>query len=282
MAGTPQDNLSGEVEELSRNLAGVDADLAKTCTLLNNKIQALERKQVSLSSSAQKSPGLTMSTPIFNDNGVHVSTLGSVMQENVDLKRANDQLKDRIEMLAADITAQGGVVLGRFIFTSELQLLALCLKECPNGEAFFAFVDPMVVFCHDAAYTPLTGWETLMKAMEKSGTFPLMGCKVATSYNAHHSWWFVEGKTVVAGKTLQAFALKKKWQGMGGMDGRRDEIEVSLGTVADSIRTAIEDKLLAGSQLGQLVLRMLDHTPNWFMTVFKCVSHRSTSLRTRR
>jgi len=44
MAGTPQDDLSGEVEELSRNLAGVDADLAKTCTLLNNKIQALERK----------------------------------------------------------------------------------------------------------------------------------------------------------------------------------------------------------------------------------------------
>ena len=55
MAGTPQDNLSGEVEELSRNLAGVDADLAKTCTLLNNKIQALERKQVSLSSAAQLS-----------------------------------------------------------------------------------------------------------------------------------------------------------------------------------------------------------------------------------
>ena len=44
MAGTPQDVLSGEVEELARNLAGVDADLAKTCTLLNNKIQALKRK----------------------------------------------------------------------------------------------------------------------------------------------------------------------------------------------------------------------------------------------
>ena len=34
MAGTPQDVLFGEVEELARNLAGVDADLAKTCTLL--------------------------------------------------------------------------------------------------------------------------------------------------------------------------------------------------------------------------------------------------------
>jgi len=36
MAGTPQDNLSGEVEELSRNLDGVDADLMKRCTLLYN------------------------------------------------------------------------------------------------------------------------------------------------------------------------------------------------------------------------------------------------------
>ena len=269
MAGTPQDVLSGEVEELARNLAGVDADLAKTCTLLNNKIQALERKQVAFSSVAQALPGLTMSTPIFDDNGVHVSTLGRVMQENVDLKRANDQLKDRIEMLAADVTAQGGVVLGRFTFTSKLQLLALCMKECPNGEAFSAFLDPMVVFCHDVAYTPLTGWETLTKAMEKSGTFPLTDRKVVASYNAHHSWWFAEGKTVVAGKTLQAFASKEKWQGTGGMDGRRDEIELSLGTAADSIRTAIEDKLPAGSQLGQLALRMLDHTLNWFSTVFK-------------
>ena len=119
MAGTPpQDDLSIDVEELSRNLAGVDADLAKTCTLLNNKIQALERKLVGVSSAAQSSPGLTMSTPIFDDNGIHVSTLGMVLQENVDLKRANDQLKDRIKMLAADITAQGGVLLGKFAFTS--------------------------------------------------------------------------------------------------------------------------------------------------------------------
>jgi len=236
---TPQDNLSDEVKELSRNLAGVDADFAKTCTLLNNKIQALGRKQVSLSNAAQKSPGLTMSTPIFDNNGVHVSMLGRVMQENIDLKHTNDQLKDRIDMLAADVTAQGGVVLERFTFTSELQLLALCLKECPNGEAFSAFMDPMVVFCHDAAYTPLTGLETLTKAMEKSGTFPLTGRKVVASYNAHHSWWFVEGKTVVAGKTLQAFASKEKWQGAGSMDGRRNEIELSLGTAADSIKTAI-------------------------------------------
>jgi hypothetical protein len=32
---TPQDELSGEVEELLKTLAEVDADLARNCTLLN-------------------------------------------------------------------------------------------------------------------------------------------------------------------------------------------------------------------------------------------------------
>ncbi len=98
------------------------------------------------SGSDQSSVGLQMSTPIFDNNGIQVSTLGRVMQDNVDLRRANDQLKDQIESLFADVT-----VLCRFTFTSELQLLALCMKECPNGDAFSAFIDPMVIFCHDAS-----------------------------------------------------------------------------------------------------------------------------------
>jgi hypothetical protein len=74
---------------------------------------------------------------------------------------------------------------------------------------------------------------------------------------------------VVAGKALQAIASKEKWQGRGGMDGCQDEIKLSLGTAADSEWTAFGDKLPEGSQLGQLALRMLDHTLNWFSTVFK-------------
>lgn len=35
LAVTPQDELSGEVEELLKTLAEVDADLARNCTLLN-------------------------------------------------------------------------------------------------------------------------------------------------------------------------------------------------------------------------------------------------------
>ena len=37
----------------------------------------------------------------------------------------------------------------------------------------------------------------------------------------------------------------------------------------DRVRTAIEDRLPEESQLGQLALRILDHTLNWLSTVFK-------------
>ena len=169
-------------------------------------------------------------------------------------------------------------MLGKHAFTSELQLLQLCLKECPKGDAFAAFVDPMVVFCFDPSYVPMTGWETLTKAMEKSGSHPVVDRKVVASLNAHHSYWFSEGKMVVAGKTLPAFASKEKWQGTGGMDGRRVEIELSLETAAYGVRTAIEDKLPDGSQLGQLALRLLEHTSSWFSLVFKHLDAEFTRL----
>jgi hypothetical protein len=120
----------------------------------------------------------------------------------------------------------------------------------------------MVVFCFDQSYSPLTGWETLTKAMEKSGSYPVTDRKVVASYNAHHSYWFSEHKMVVVGKTLAAFALKDKWQGVGGKDGWHAEIELSLESSANGVQTAIDDKLPGGSQLGQLVLCMLKHTLN--------------------
>ncbi len=49
----------------------------------------------------------------------------------------------------------------------------------------------------------------LTKAMEKLGSYPVTDRKVVVSYNTHHSHWFSEGKMVVAGKSLPAFALKE-------------------------------------------------------------------------
>jgi hypothetical protein len=77
-------------------------------------------------------------------------------------------------------------MLGKYTFTLELQLMELCMKECPKGDAFAAFVDPMIIFCFDPSYIPIAGWETLTKAMEKLRRYPVMDRKVVASFNAHH------------------------------------------------------------------------------------------------
>ncbi len=156
--------LEKAMDDLTTTLAEVDEDLVRNCTLLDNKTQVLEKKQRAISNASPSPSSLNMSTPIFDDNGIQVFTLGRLLQDNIDLSCSNELLKARIERLSADVIAQGGVTLGSHTFTSEMQLLELFMKECPKGDAFLAFVDPMVVFCHDAVYSPLSGWEGITKA----------------------------------------------------------------------------------------------------------------------
>jgi hypothetical protein len=45
--------------------------------------------------------------------------------------------------------------------------------------------------------------------------------------------WYTDWKPVVAGKLLAAFKDADRWNGVGGMDGRRNEIETSTATLAE-------------------------------------------------
>jgi hypothetical protein len=47
------------------------------------------------------------------------------------------------------------------------------------------------------------------------------------------------------------------------------EIKFLLDTLANGVQMTIKDKLPTGSQLGQLALRMSEHTLSWFSTAFK-------------
>jgi hypoxanthine-guanine phosphoribosyltransferase len=104
--------LGKAIDKLTTTLAEVDEDLVHNCTLLDNKTQVLERKQRAIGNTGPSPSSLTMSTPIFDDNGVQVSTLGRVLQDNIDLSCSNKLLKGRIEQLSADVIARGGVTLG--------------------------------------------------------------------------------------------------------------------------------------------------------------------------
>jgi hypothetical protein len=158
----PQDSscihVSGELEELSGMVAAIDNNLTKNCRLLNDKIKALEGMLAALPRlSPHNLPGLAMSTTILDNNGDCVTTLGGILQNNLDLKCNNERLKGVLEKLAAEVTTQWGLVVGKFTFTSELELTKLCIKEYPKGDAFLAFVDPMIIFCFDPSYVPIAG-----------------------------------------------------------------------------------------------------------------------------
>ncbi len=86
----------------------------------------------------------------------------------------------------------------------------MALAECPRGEAFAFFVDPVFIFCHDAQYSPGSNWQKDTKATEESGIMLFTDCKVVASYNMVNSWWFTEGKLPIAGKVITAFAIANK------------------------------------------------------------------------
>jgi hypothetical protein len=117
--------------------------------------------------------------------------------------------------------------------------------------------------------------------MEELGTLSVTDRKVVASYNLQYLFWHAEGKQVVVGKVLAAFASAEKWSGMGGMNGRRVEIELSADTAADAVRTMIADRLPvgpAGSQLAQLAQMMLEHTQQWLLMVHKHLDAELTKL----
>jgi hypothetical protein len=86
------------------------------------------------------------------------------------------------------MTAQGGVVFGHHTFTSELQIMKIFMLECPQGDAFTSFVDPVSIFCHDAMYSPGVNWQKDTKAMEESGIMLTTNQQVIASYNLNSSF----------------------------------------------------------------------------------------------
>ncbi len=51
------------------------------------------------------------------------------------------------------------MILDGLSFTSEAQVREVVMKECPKGDAFEVFLDPMLLWCCDPGYSPVTNWE---------------------------------------------------------------------------------------------------------------------------
>jgi hypothetical protein len=156
--------------------------------------------------------------------------------------------------------------------------MQVAMLECPQGDVFALFVDPVSLFCHDTIYSPGPNWQKDTKAMEELGIMSITDQKAVASYNLNNSFWFTEGKQVVVGKVISAFATADKWLGFGGMNGRRVKIEHSVERARDCVRTGVEDRLPVGGKLAQLATRMLEHTQAWIQTGHKHLDSELTKL----
>ena len=181
--------LSAQLNDVARRMDLWEDDNVRNLTHLSDKIKALAMGAVA-SAASPPAPQLSLSLtiPIVDTNSVQVTDLGSILRKIGILRADNVKLTERIDGIRADLTAQGGVVFGRHTFTSELQVLQLAMAECPGGEAFALFVNPISIFCHDSAYSPSASWQKDTKAMEELGAMSITDRKVVASYNTGHTF----------------------------------------------------------------------------------------------
>jgi hypothetical protein len=79
---------------------------------------------------------LCLTTPITDANGRQIGVFGDIVDELAALKADNVKISGRLDVIKADVTAQGGVVFGQHTFTSEFQVLQVAMLECPQGITF--------------------------------------------------------------------------------------------------------------------------------------------------
>ncbi len=264
-------NLGGCMEEITQQLDDWEGGNIQNLTHLNDKIKAvLARQTNALPPPGLELPVLTLPhNTIVDSNGVQRGVFDGVMSAISNLKAENSRIKTRLDAMQANLAAGGGVVFGCHTFTSEQHVMDVVMAECPQGDAFSLFIDPMSIFCHDGMYLPYAGWQKEMKEMERWGFMSKTACKVVASFDANNSWWYTEGKGGTPGLKLATFASAEKWSRAGGMIGRRDEIEASVQSASNPICGGIEHKLPIGGKLAQVATRMLERMNLWIHAVHK-------------
>jgi hypothetical protein len=176
--------LSNRVTTMANMLSKVDKDHQAAGCLLLRKLNSVGSPSGGLTSSPGAMVLLSTSMAIVDVHGNHCGTLGDLLQEHRVVKNKHSNLKVDYESLSAVVTAQGGQVLDGLDFASEAMVCILVVQECPRGDAFDVFLDVTSLFCCDSTYSPVSGWEKLMRGMEDG--FSPTARKVVTSYSQPH------------------------------------------------------------------------------------------------
>jgi hypothetical protein len=272
---TKLDTRVGYITDL---IGDIDEDHRVAATYALSKVNEMSRwiglLEVSAGAPSQVSNmqgrSLAHDAVILDSFGDPVASMAELWGVVTELKASNMALTTHVSELTAEVSAQGGVVLGNMTFTSKAQIMQLVMMECPSGEAFEIFPDVMSLPCFDSSYEPVAGWEKTTKFMAADGQYSTTARRLVVSYNQQHAFFYTDGKPATAGTRITAFKTAETWHGDGGLDGRRHEIERTLKTAALVTRTTIDEELPGrGGKLREVALSMIDRTLAWFNTVHR-------------
>ena len=161
-------DLMGEIDEDHRGAATYALTKANE---MSRRIGLLEVSSEGAPThlSNMQSRSLAHDTVILDSCGDPVASMAELWRVVTELKASNMALTTRVSALTAEVSSQGGVVLGNMTFTSEAQIMQLVMMECPSGDAFEIFTDVMSLPCFDSSYEPAAGWEKTTKFMKRGG-----------------------------------------------------------------------------------------------------------------
>ncbi len=121
----------------------MDEDHKRAARFLLGKVNSLVPPTTHGSRTGPVGASLPLTMVIVDDQGGEIGMLDQLLQGMWDLVDDNARHRERVESLLAEVTLQGGVILDGLAFTAEAQVREVVMRECPKGDAFEVFLDPM-------------------------------------------------------------------------------------------------------------------------------------------
>ena len=258
------DQLRGDLDDVDEAVGDlsdhIDVAVVESGELLLNQIRSLLTRVTTLEHQGMdvaphrapqptqpptiSSSLLTSSHIVVDGAGNPLLSLGEMIQSNTDLSSTVESLRGELARIQADLSAQGGIKFGKYIFTSELDVQSVMMTEASDAMAFACFLCPLTVFCHNMEYTPAPGWSTETKKW--SADFTNAERKfVACGALRYPSYYESSGKAE-AGKVISAFKSTGSWKGEKAFKGERERIADALGVADTQASSYIEDHLPEG------------------------------------
>lgn len=235
LVGDMDDRLKSSSTQVIGAIAG---QIKKIHVRMLNIESLIPRQQQGLSSVSH----LDASTPIIGAGGVDMGTLGTLLERVT-------TLESNYETLRADISSQGGVVVGPHLIASEEALKKIIAQELKDPKkAIAAFTDGVSIFIHSkdakvGATDSDAALQEEMKTLREAGLLQQTLRKYVTSFRRIVPYLFNKGNNIGPGEKMTCAPSMETWNGFSKMTGHKTIIKRNLNEAKTSVQRYIRDFL---------------------------------------